>query len=88
MEKVGLLDLSRFAKTRIDKSIALGYVPPKLAAPGTRLEVEMLREKVCHKSGEHAPARSEKQPDESVKNQLIIMNLELRMIADYRLING
>ncbi len=31
---------------RTEKSIALGYVPPALAAPGTRLEVEVLGEKL------------------------------------------
>jgi dimethylglycine dehydrogenase len=32
---------------RTDKSIALGYVPPALAAPGTRLEVEVLGKKLA-----------------------------------------
>ena len=32
---------------RTDKSIALGYVPPALAAPGTRLEVEVLGQKLA-----------------------------------------
>ena len=32
---------------RTGKSIALGYVPPSLAAPGTRLEVEVLGEKLA-----------------------------------------
>jgi dimethylglycine dehydrogenase len=31
---------------RVDKSLALGYVPPNLAAPGTPLEVEILGKKV------------------------------------------
>ena len=31
---------------RTEKSIALGYVPPALAAPGTRLEVEVLGKKL------------------------------------------
>ena len=31
---------------RTAKSIALGYVPPELAAPGTMLEVEVLGEKL------------------------------------------
>jgi dimethylglycine dehydrogenase len=32
---------------RTDKSIALGYVPPALAVPGTRLEVEVLGKKLA-----------------------------------------
>ncbi len=32
---------------RTDKSIALGYVPPALAAPGTRLEVEVLGKRLA-----------------------------------------
>lgn len=32
---------------RIDKSIALGYVPPALTAPGTRLEVEVLGKRLA-----------------------------------------
>jgi dimethylglycine dehydrogenase len=32
---------------RTGKSIALGYVPPELAAPGTRLEVEVLGRKLA-----------------------------------------
>jgi dimethylglycine dehydrogenase len=32
---------------RTDKSIALGYVPTDMAAPGTRLEVEVLGEKLA-----------------------------------------
>ncbi|MDJ0784685.1 MAG: FAD-dependent oxidoreductase [Desulfosarcinaceae bacterium] len=32
---------------RVDKSIALGYVPPALAAEGTRLEVEVLGKKLA-----------------------------------------
>lgn len=32
---------------RIGKSIALGYVPPALAAPGTQLEVEVLGKKLA-----------------------------------------
>ncbi len=32
---------------RTDKSIALGYVPPALAAPGTRLEVEVLGQRLA-----------------------------------------
>jgi dimethylglycine dehydrogenase len=32
---------------RVGKSIALGYVPPELAAPGTRLEVEVLGRKLA-----------------------------------------
>jgi dimethylglycine dehydrogenase len=32
---------------RTEKSIALGYVPPELAAPGTRLEVEVLGRKLA-----------------------------------------
>ena len=32
---------------RTDKSIALGYVPPVLAAPGTRLDVEVLGQKLA-----------------------------------------
>jgi dimethylglycine dehydrogenase len=32
---------------RTGKSIALGYVPPSLAAPGTRLEVEVLGQKLA-----------------------------------------
>jgi dimethylglycine dehydrogenase len=31
---------------RVEKSLALGYVPPNLAAPGTPLEVEILGKKV------------------------------------------
>jgi dimethylglycine dehydrogenase len=31
---------------RVDKSVALGYVPPDLAIPGTRLEVEVLGQKL------------------------------------------
>jgi dimethylglycine dehydrogenase len=30
---------------RIDKSIALGYVPPAFSSPGTTLEVEVLGKK-------------------------------------------
>jgi len=32
---------------RTDKSIAMGYVPPALAVPGTRLEVEVLGKKLA-----------------------------------------
>jgi dimethylglycine dehydrogenase len=32
---------------RTDKSIALGYVPPELSAPGTKLEVEVLGKKLA-----------------------------------------
>jgi dimethylglycine dehydrogenase len=32
---------------RVQKSIALGYVPPPLAVPGTRLEVEVLGKKLA-----------------------------------------
>ena len=32
---------------RTDKSIALGYVPPAFAAPGTRLEVEVLGQRLA-----------------------------------------
>jgi dimethylglycine dehydrogenase len=31
---------------RVNKSIALGYVKPELAEPGTRLEVEVLGKKL------------------------------------------
>jgi dimethylglycine dehydrogenase len=30
----------------LDKSIALGYVPPEFADPGTKLEVEVLGKKL------------------------------------------
>jgi dimethylglycine dehydrogenase len=30
----------------VDKSIALGYVPPQFADPGTKLEVEVLGKKL------------------------------------------
>jgi len=30
---------------RLEKSIALGYIPPELAKPGTELQVEILGEK-------------------------------------------
>ncbi len=32
---------------RVEKSIALGYVPPELTAPGTKLEVEVLGKKLA-----------------------------------------
>jgi len=32
---------------RVEKSIALGYVPPELAVAGTRLEVEVLGKKLA-----------------------------------------
>jgi dimethylglycine dehydrogenase len=32
---------------RVEKSIALGYVPPELTAPGTRLKVEVLGKKLA-----------------------------------------
>jgi len=31
---------------RVGKSIALGYIPPEFAAPGTKLEVEVLGKKL------------------------------------------
>jgi len=31
---------------RVDKSIALGYVPPEFTEPGTKLEVEVLGQKL------------------------------------------
>ena len=31
---------------RVDKSIALGYVPPAFSSPGTTLEVEILGKKI------------------------------------------
>jgi glycine cleavage system aminomethyltransferase T len=56
---------------RTDKSIALGYVPLSLAAPGTRLEVEVLGQEAGRRSGGHAAVRSEKRADESVKAQFV-----------------
>ena len=40
-ERVGMTSSGGFGH-RVNKSIALGYVPPALAEPGTRLEVEVL----------------------------------------------
>jgi dimethylglycine dehydrogenase len=31
---------------RVEKSIALGYVPPEISSPGTKLEVEVLGKKL------------------------------------------
>jgi dimethylglycine dehydrogenase len=45
-EIVGMTSSGGFGH-RTGKSIALGYVPPSLAAPGTRLEVEVLGKKLA-----------------------------------------
>jgi len=45
-KRVGMTSSGGFGH-RIGKSIALGYVPPELAAPGTRLEVEVLGRKLA-----------------------------------------
>jgi dimethylglycine dehydrogenase len=42
--RVGMTSSGGFGH-RVEKSIAFGYVPPELAAPGTRLEVEVLGDK-------------------------------------------
>ncbi|MCU0605505.1 MAG: hypothetical protein MUC33_22925, partial [Desulfobacterales bacterium] len=42
--RVGMTSSGGFGH-RVGKSIAFGYVPPQLAAPGTRLEVEVLGDK-------------------------------------------
>lgn len=43
-KRVGMTSSGGFGH-RVGKSIAFGYVPPQLAAPGTRLEVEVLGDK-------------------------------------------
>jgi dimethylglycine dehydrogenase len=43
-KRVGMTSSGGFGH-RVGKSIAFGYVPPQLAAPGTQLEVEVLGEK-------------------------------------------
>jgi dimethylglycine dehydrogenase len=43
--RVGMTSSGGFGH-RVGKSIAFGYVPPELAAPGTRLEVEVLGDKL------------------------------------------
>jgi dimethylglycine dehydrogenase len=44
-QRVGMTSSGGYGH-RIDKSIALGYVPPEFAAPGTKLEVEVLGKKL------------------------------------------
>jgi dimethylglycine dehydrogenase len=56
---------------RTDKSIALGYVPTDMAAPGTRLEVEVLGEEAGRRGGGDAAVRSEKRADESVESAIV-----------------
>jgi len=45
-KRVGMTSSGGFGH-RVGKSIAFGYVPPQLAAPGTRLEVEVLGRKLA-----------------------------------------
>jgi dimethylglycine dehydrogenase len=44
-ERVGMTSSGGYGH-RVDKSIALGYVPPEFADPGTKLEVEVLGKKL------------------------------------------
>ena len=44
-ERVGMTSSGGYGH-RVEKSIALGYIPPALADPGTRLEVEVLGKKL------------------------------------------
>ena len=44
-QRVGMTSSGGYGH-RVEKSIALGYVPPDLAGPGTRLEVEVLGRKL------------------------------------------
>jgi dimethylglycine dehydrogenase len=44
-ERVGMTSSGGYGH-RVEKSIALGYVPPGLAGSGTRLEVEVLGKKL------------------------------------------
>ena len=43
-ERIGMTSSGGYGH-RVEKSIALGYVPPEFAAPGTALEVEILGRK-------------------------------------------
>ena len=43
-DRVGMTSSGGYGH-RVDKSIALGYVPPEFAAPGTKLDVEVLGKK-------------------------------------------
>jgi dimethylglycine dehydrogenase len=44
-ERVGMTSSGGYGH-RVEKSIALGYIPPVLSEPGTRLEVEVLGKKL------------------------------------------
>ena len=44
-QRVGMTSSGGYGH-RVDKSIALGYVPPEFADPGTKLEIEVLGKKL------------------------------------------